>query len=61
MNDEDEVGFGRCTCGATLIPIWDTWWEDDKHIRGVSCFRCPECLHDFPAPPDFDTIIEVVR
>lgn len=59
MKLNDEAEYGRCTCGAALIPIWDAWWEDDKHIRGVSCFRCPECLHDFPAPPDYDTIIEV--
>lgn len=59
MSDTDkDAKFGRCTCGAALIPIWDDWWDDNKHIKGISVFRCPECLSDFPAPPDFDIVLE---
>ena len=57
-NEVDDVQFGRCNCGAALIPIWNDWWDDNKHIRGIDCFRCPECLQDSPASPDFDTILE---
>ena len=56
--ENDDVKFGRCSCGAALIPIWNDWWDDNKHIRGIDCFCCPECLQDYPAPPDFDTILE---
>lgn len=58
MPDIDDSKFGRCDCGEELVPIWDTWWDDNKHIRGISCFRCPSCLQDYPAPPDFDVILE---
>lgn len=57
-DDEDFPEFGQCYCGANLIPIWDEWWDGDKKIRGVSVFRCPSCLRDHPAPPDFDRVIE---
>ena len=37
MSDTDEdAKFGKCTCGAALIPIWDDWWDDNKHIKGIS-------------------------
>ena len=59
MSETDEIPrFGRCSCGEELIPIWDDWWDDNKHIRGISCFRCPACLRDHPAPPDYDVILE---
>lgn len=35
MSDIDDSKFGRCTCGAALIPIWDDWWDDNKHINFV--------------------------
>lgn len=56
--ENDDAKFESCSCGATLIPIWNDWWDGNKHIRGIDCFRCPECLQDYPAPSDFDTILE---
>ena len=58
QTENDDAKFGRCSCGAALIPIWNDWWDDNKHIRGIDCFRCPECLQDSPASPDFDIILE---
>lgn len=56
--ENDDAKFENCNCGATLIPIWNDWWDGNKHIKGIDYFRCPECLQDYPATPDFDTILE---
>ena len=53
------ASFGLCNCGEELIPIWNDWWDDNKHIKGIDCLRCPYCLRDYPAPPDFDIILEI--
>ena len=33
--ENEDVKFERCSCGATLIPIWNDWWDGDKHIKGI--------------------------
>lgn len=54
------IDFGKCSeCGGRLIPIWNTWISENKKIHGIDVLRCKDCCQDYPAPSDYDEVVEL--
>ena len=53
------ISWGTCDCGGNLVPVFNTWESDGKIIKGIDVLRCTSCHRDYPAPPDYDEVVNI--